>query len=95
MEEVGGGGKGRNEAREISRVGMGYLGGSFLELRAVTTRNRTLKTSEVQAGASAAARVSAAPHISLLNINFVTFWINVKLVCLRALKECNVCILYF
>lgn len=38
-----------DEAREISRVGVGYLGGSFLELRAVTTRNRALETNEVQA----------------------------------------------
>ncbi|TGZ36168.1 Uncharacterized protein DBV15_07256 [Temnothorax longispinosus] len=42
-----------DEAREIFRAGVDYLGGSFLELRAVTTRKRTLETKEVLLSVSA------------------------------------------
>lgn len=74
-----------NEAREISRAGVGYLSGSSLRLRAVTTRNRTLKTNEVQAAAACFDCVYLAlehKHRNFLN----------KLGCLRAcmLHKCNI-----
>ncbi|EGI66154.1 hypothetical protein G5I_05272 [Acromyrmex echinatior] len=53
-----------DEAHEIFRTGVDYLGGSFLELRAVTT-NRMLETKEVQAAAVCFGAVS----YFTLNIN--------------------------